>query len=147
MIAFLLAAIALLAVLALAIMAGSLPRSGKQVQTQQAPTAQNFTTSPEAAKNNKQKSDEGPQIQEAQNYWERFVGFVESREKLVTAFSAILMVVITGAVALSTYFLYDSTKNLVIGAQDTAARELRAYVYVNITSFRWPDEVRDELGK
>jgi hypothetical protein len=124
------AAIAILAVVGLVILARSLPHTGQQIQTKQQPSTQNATANPETAKNNEQKTNEGTQTQETENYWKRFVRFVETRDKFINAFSTILMLIVTGFVAYATFSLYGATRDLVIGAEKTAERQLRAYVYV-----------------
>jgi hypothetical protein len=127
--------IAILAIVGLAVIAQSLPSSGQQIQAQQQPNTQNTTTNPEEAKSHEQKADNGTKTQKTKGYWERFVGFVETREKFITAFSTILMVLVTAAVAGSTYFLYSATKGLVAGTENTAQRQLRAYVGVGADDF------------
>ena len=130
--AMLVAAIAILAVVALAMMVLSLPRTGHQIQTQEQPKSQDTISGPEATKGDKQKSNEGSQIQEPKNYWERFVRFVETRDKFIAAFNTILTLIITGAVAFATYGLYRATRDLVT-TKNSSQLQLRAYLVARVS--------------
>lgn len=77
-------------------------------------------------------------VRKPQNYQERLIRFVETHDKLITAFTTILMLIVTCGVAYSTYSLYGATRDLVIGAQETAVKELRPYVYFKITATPYP---------
>ncbi len=55
---------------------------------------------------------------------------VEKNERVLLVIFTALIAVFTVVLALSTFFLWRSTENLVHGAEDTAQRQLRAYVSV-----------------
>jgi len=57
-----------------------------------------------------------------------FSKFVRNYEKEIAAVSASLVVVFTIILASATIFLWRATRDLVNGAEDTAKRQLRAYV-------------------
>jgi hypothetical protein len=126
---FLFAVIALLAVSALAIMAGSSGNTHKP-QNQHQPNSQDSPANPNATDDHEQKANDGAEVHETQNYGERFVRFVERREKFITAASTIFIAAFTIILGVSTAFLYNATRNLVSGAEETAERQLRAYVFV-----------------
>lgn len=127
---FLMAMIAILAVVGLAILAKSSLYPQQQIQAQHQPRDQHSASSPETNEDQNQQANGGAAVQEPKNYRERFVTFIERREKFITATSTIFIAAFTVVLAIATGFLYFVTKNLVSGAEETAQRQLRAYVAV-----------------
>lgn|SRR6266542_1207086 len=66
-------------------------------------------------------------------YW---IMNVDWNSEAVTAAATVALAVLTLVLAFGTIFLYFATRRLVIGAEDTARRQLRAYVFA----------VRPEIG-
>jgi hypothetical protein len=56
---------------------------------------------------------------------------VESRDKLILGISTIFIAAFTALLACGTLLLFFATRNLVKGAEETAQKQLRAYVYVS----------------
>jgi hypothetical protein len=69
----------------------------------------------------------GKKIQE---YWDSFISFLESHDKIVAGVSTIFIALFTIVLAVVTLFLWIATRDLVTGAENTAERQLRAYVFV-----------------
>jgi hypothetical protein len=127
--AWIFAAIAVIAVSGLLIVTLSKPdaeRQQEQHQTQ--PAKQVGTAQLNALGDAPDQSECGIGKNKQSNYWERFVCYVEARDKFFTAFSTIIIAGFTICLAFATVFLYFATKNLVDGADDTAQRQLRAYI-------------------
>jgi hypothetical protein len=132
--AIVIASIAVLAVVALAMMVASLSNTGKQRQHYQPPTTQDTETQRLANANSQDESKRGAGVERSQNPGVNFLRYMESHEKLVSALSAILMVVVTIALVCVTVSLSSRTRDLVTGADKASAIELRPYVYLEISS-------------
>lgn len=59
-----------------------------------------------------------------------FAAFVEHNEHFFVGFGTIIIAIFTAVLGLATAFLWKATKALVDGANDTAERQLRAYVMI-----------------
>lgn len=68
---------------------------------------------------------------EASEYWTVFGHILKITDSLLVVFTALLFA--------ATIFLYWATKSLVIGAEETAKRQLRAHVAVSPTEFSDPN--------
>src|SRR5258706_6905725 len=60
-----------------------------------------------------------------------FVAFIEMYEKFFVAIGTLFIAAFTVILAFATAFLWGATRQLVKGADDTAKRQLRAYVFVD----------------
>lgn len=67
-------------------------------------------------------------------------GWFISNEKWLNALSTLFIAIFTILLAFSTIALYCATRNLVEGANDTAAKQLRAYVGIDETFFELTDK-------
>jgi hypothetical protein len=75
----------------------------------------------------------------------RFLKLVEKYDKAIVAISTALIALFTVILAFATGFLWHATRDLVRGAEDTAARQLRAYVFVTaseITNFKASEAIQ-----
>jgi hypothetical protein len=97
-----------------------------QEKNQEQPSDQDTNAQPEINKDTKQDSDKGAAIEKRQNYWIRLIDCIEKYDKVINATSTILIAFFTVILALATFFLYRATRDLVIGADEAAARQLRA---------------------
>jgi hypothetical protein len=80
----------------------------------------------------KTKQDE----EEGTEFWPPFLGYrLKVTDTLVAAFTALLFV--------ATYALFVATRNLVSGADRTAERQLRAYIYVQKTKLTFANNIWD----
>ena len=140
LVALLLAAIVVLAVVALVILIQSpSPYSPSQLQRQSQQNQPSRAAENGSAARNQQKAGDGSEKQEIRNVWERLIAYVETREKAITAISTSFIAVFTIILAFATGFLYVATRNLVNEADDSAARQLRPYVYFHGPNTRpWP---------
>lgn len=59
----------------------------------------------------------------------RFVSMFEAHDKFWVAFGTIVIATFTVILGASTVFLWLATRRLVFGAEDTARRQLRAYIF------------------
>jgi hypothetical protein len=105
--------------------------SQNQTQGEHQPQANDSNTQPDINESANQKSGNWSEYKkQVQQYWNSFIGFLISNDKLVFSFGIIVIVIFTGLLGISTLFLYTSTRDLVNGAAETAERQLRAYVFV-----------------
>jgi hypothetical protein len=81
-------------------------------------------------------SPDGHQTQ--YNCWSKFKEKIEGNERLIAATSTIFIAVFTVVLAVSTAFLWWATKKLVSDAEEATQRQLRAYVYLDITGRKYP---------
>jgi hypothetical protein len=70
--------------------------------------------------------------------WETIAAFVETKDKLVAGVSAIFIAAFTVILAVATGFLYYATRDLVKGAEEASARELRAYSWIDVSARLYP---------
>jgi hypothetical protein len=100
------------------------------------------------AEHKKSDSDQvAPNTPVGNSWWGSFVRWVEINEKFLVASSTVVIGVFTIVLAVATGFLYCATRRLVEGAEDTAKRQLRAYVAAkpkfvssfNERNFCWAD--------
>ena len=76
--------------------------------------------------------------EQVKGYWNSFVDLAERRDKAFVAISTIFIALFTIVLAFATLFLLFSTRNLVADAKQTANRQLRAYVYMNVSARIYP---------
>lgn len=126
--AWLLALIAVVAIIGIASLASRPSSERNQIRDQQQSSEQQRATNPPADKNAEQQPYGRVKNQEQQDYWERFVAFVEGNEKFITAFSTLVIAAFTVVLAIATGFLFWATRDLVGGADEVAKRQLRAYI-------------------
>jgi len=126
--ALVLATIAVLAVIGLVLMAQSSPQSEYENRDQNQPSSGHDGSDFGMAKGDKQKDKEGTGTEEGQNYRKRFAAWIESNEKVINATSTAFIAFFTVVLAFATGFLYLATRDLVNGADNTAKRQLRAYL-------------------
>lgn len=127
--AWIFAAIAAIAVLGLLVVTLSKPNTERQQeQHQPQPAKQDGTAKPQTNEDAQTHAQCGPQKDKQHNYWERFVCYVETRDKFFTAFGTLIIAGFTVCLAFATVFLYFATRSLVEGADKTAEKQLRAYV-------------------
>jgi hypothetical protein len=123
--AWLLALIGILAIIGLTYLARSNPTPQRQqVQNQTQPDHSNRQVEPEAAHGGHNESNAGATPKKEQNYWERFVIFIEANDKFVTAMSTAVIAAFTVALFIATFLLWH-------GAEVTAERQLRAYIGIH----------------
>lgn len=121
--AWLLALIGMLAIVGLVYLARSTPSPQlQQIQNQAPPDASK--AEPEAGQSGNNKSNIAVEPTRRQNYWERFVTFVETNDKFVTAISTAVIAAFTVALFIATFLLWH-------GAEVTAERQLRAYIGIH----------------
>lgn len=126
--ALVLAGIAVLAVIGLVLMAQLSPRCTDQSQGQKQPSAAHIRSESDVAKGDEQKNEEGAEKEEGQNYWKQFAAWVETNEKVISATGTAFIAAFTVVLAFATGFLYVATRDLVNGVDNTAKRQLRAYL-------------------
>jgi hypothetical protein len=127
--AWILSAIAVIAVLGLlAVTLSKLNAERHQEYHQPKPTEQNASAKPDVNENAQGQPQCGSQDNKQPNYWERFVCYVEARDKFFTAFGTLVIAGFTVCLAFATVFLYFATRNLVEGADHNAEKQLRPYV-------------------
>lgn len=89
-------------------------------------------------KEEKVQTDDKPGISRT----DRFIGLFETHDKFWVAFGTIIIAVFTAILGFSTVFLWRATRRLVLGAEDTARRQLRPYVFLDpqkeMTFVRYP---------
>jgi hypothetical protein len=126
--AWIFAAIAVIAVLGLLVVTLSKPNTERQQEQHQCQPAMQDGAQPLilADSQSQPKCEAGDNKQ--RNYWERFVYYVETRDKFFTAFGTLIIAGFTVCLAFATIFLYFATRELVEGADKTAEKQLRAYV-------------------
>jgi predicted PurR-regulated permease PerM len=114
------------------VMNQSQPQSPKkQTQSEQSPQSDNNEAQPSINESTDQKPNKWAEHKkQIKEYWNSLIGFLESHDKLVSGIGSIFLVAFTALLAGSTLFLYLATRNLVEGAENTAQRQLRAYVGV-----------------
>ena len=71
-----------------------------------------------------EKRDTNKADEEGTEFWPSFFGY---RLKITDT----LLVLFTAGLFIATYFLWRATKNLVKGAEETAERQLRAYIFLD----------------
>jgi hypothetical protein len=127
--AWILAAIAVMAVLGLLVVTHSEPNTERQQEYHQPqPAKQDDATQPQAHGDAQHEAESGASENKQHNYWERFVSYVEAREKFFTTLGTMIIAAFTVFLCLATAYLYFATRNLVEGADDTAQKQLRAYI-------------------
>jgi hypothetical protein len=130
-VALLFAFLALVAVAGLLVVSLSKPNTQRHQESHQAqPAKQNDTAEPPAHGDTQNQAECGASENKHRNYWERFVCYVEARNKFFTAFGTLIIAAFTVCLAFATVFLYTATRNLVEGADETAEKQLRAYVFI-----------------
>jgi hypothetical protein len=77
----------------------------------------------QAASENREAKEEGQTSR-----WAKYKKEIEDNEKVITAVSTVFIAAFTVVLAFATGFLYVATKKLVEGADQTAEKQLRAYV-------------------
>lgn len=122
--AWLLALIAVIAVIGLAVVATSGPSPRHQMQNKTEPNDAKALANSQTNQDGDKQHDSGTDQQKGQNYWKRFVAFVDANDKVVTALSTVVIAAFTLALFVATYLLWN-------GAEKTAERQLRAYIGVN----------------
>jgi hypothetical protein len=138
MMALLFTAITVLAVAGLVLIARSLPHTANQEQNQSQPNGARAGSEPSVSGSNEKKHGEGTENQKPPNYWKRLVAYVEANEKFINATSTAFIAAFTIVLAGATGFLYRATTNLVTGTEQASARELRAYVFLQISARLYP---------
>jgi hypothetical protein len=132
--AWIFAAIAVIAVLGLLVVTLSKLNSQSHQENHQQlksqPAEQDGTTKPQAYADAQNQTECGTSDNEQHNYWERFICYVETRDKFFTAFGTLIIAGFTVCLAFATVFLYFATKTLVESADQNAEKQLRAYVFV-----------------
>lgn len=68
----------------------------------------------------------------------RWVDGIDWSPDAITAAATVVLAALTIVLSLTSYFMWLATRRLVIGAETAAAREHRAYVYLQIGSRLWP---------
>jgi hypothetical protein len=126
--AWVLAAIAVIALIGLVVIASKPDAQRHQEQHQAKPAEQDAAAKPSGNESTQEQSECRAEDQEKHNYWERFVCYVETRDKFFTAFGTIIIAAFTVCLVIATVSLYVATKNLVESADDTSQRQLRAYI-------------------
>jgi hypothetical protein len=127
--AWIFAAIAVIAVLGMLVVTLSKPNTERQQeQHQPQPAKQDGAPQPQTHGDAQHEVESGAGDDKQRNYGERFVSYVESREKFFTTFGTMIIAAFTVFLALATAFLYFATRSLVEGAEDTSQKQLRAYV-------------------
>lgn len=63
-------------------------------------------------------------------YWQGLLGFVKSNNDVIVAICTALVAAFTIVLAFATVFLWYATRDLVKGSEETAERQLRAYVAI-----------------
>jgi hypothetical protein len=127
--AWIFAAIAMIAVSGLLVVTLSKPDTEReQEQHQSQPAKQDGTANSQTNESAQTQSQCGTSDNKQHNYWERFVCYVEARDKFFTAFGTLVIAGFTVCLAFATVFLYFATRELVEGADQTAEKQLRAYV-------------------
>jgi hypothetical protein len=127
--AWILAAIAVVAVLGMLIVNLSSPSAERhQEQDQTQPTKQNRAARSQANEDAQDRAECGGSNNKQNNSWERFICYVETRDRFFTALGTIVIAAFTVCLAFATVFLYLATRQLVEGADRTAEKQLRAYV-------------------
>jgi hypothetical protein len=101
-----------------------------QNQVQRPQPQQEQTDQPTAAKDGSQQSQSGTENQKepSEKVEPGFKGWIVANEKWLNALSTAFIAIFTVILAIGTIALYSATKSLVQGAEDTAERQLRAYV-------------------
>ena len=92
---------------------------------------------PRGRDENAQPNPEEKQKETEKSYMRRFFKTVETYEKPLLVISTVLIAIFTVVLALATFFLWRSTRDLVRGAENTAERQLRAYVFVKSMELRY----------
>lgn len=85
------------------------------------------------------ESDETGFLAWAGRWWAGFVGFVEANDKFLVALGALVTAAFTAILGFATAGLWWATRNLVKGAESTAAAQLRAYVFTGAVRGALPD--------
>lgn len=75
----------------------------------------------------KAQTDDKPSI--SRTGW--FISIFETHDKFWVAFGTIVIAAFTAILGFSTIFLWRATRQLVVGAEDTARRQLRPYVFLD----------------
>jgi hypothetical protein len=133
--AWILAAIAVMAVAGLLIVTSNSKPERQQEHRQAAPTEDHGKAQPIADHDAKKDSEAGTKNNEQKHYGNGFreslrwlMDVVEARDKFFTAFGTIIIAGFTVGLAIATAFLFFATRDLVKGADETAERQLRAYI-------------------
>ena len=130
--AWIFAAIAFIAVVGLLAVSLSGPNPERhQEQHQAKPSDQNAPAKPDAHEDTQKQAQCRPEDNKQRNYWERFVCYVEARDKFFTAFGTLVIAGFTVCLAFATIFLYLATRGLVEGADANAEKQLRPYVFLS----------------
>lgn len=109
----------------------SSPNSTQQKQYEEKPAQVNDDSSVGTGEDAKQDANYGAGTKKNEKgYMRRFLEFVEIYEKAIVAISTIFIALFTVTLGLATIFLSRATRDLVRGAENTAKRQLRAYVSV-----------------
>ena len=91
--------------------------------------AQNQTTQTDSAKESNQDAYPSPQV--ALKFGiVRMIAFIHDYREEIVATGTFVMAIFTVVLGLATVFLYSATRDLVENADQTAQRQLRAYVFV-----------------
>lgn len=77
----------------------------------------------------KDESQPGDKPAKAWLVW--FVDLFEAHDKFWVAFGTVIIAAFTTILGFSTVFLWRATRRLVLGAEDTARRQLRPYVFLD----------------
>lgn len=121
------------------IFVGSEPNTNsKQEDHNSSPTEHNGDAHSLASKESNKEAEGGTKYHKQENgggairrALVAFMDAVEARDKFFTAFGTIIIAGFTVGLACATLFLYWATKDLVKGADETAERQLRAYVGIH----------------
>lgn len=115
----------------------ALPTSAQQEQRKEQPTEQDNTSNPRSDKNGQQHGSGDSNSKKNDESYERwFFEFLEHHDSAIVALGTLALVGVTLILAIATFFLWWATRALVKGAEDTAQRQLRAYVFVAFADLR-----------